>query len=188
VISIDRRSLDYQPFYCEENVWRLLGRDELAGHRAWAVIVSSRAGRLVALRQKAGRRAEGLVCWDYHVFAAVEEASGARLALDLDSALAFPCPLDRYVEESFPPMAITSVRPRFRVIAAADYLAQLTTDRSHMRSPDGRYTMPPPPWPAPGGGRSNTFLNWLDLSTGGPGKLFDLADMLAFAAGQPAQP
>jgi hypothetical protein len=57
-----------------------------------------------------------------------------------------------------------------------------------MRSPDGRYTMPPPPWPAPGGGRSNTFLNWLDLSTGGPGKLFDLADMLAFAAGQPAQP
>jgi hypothetical protein len=185
VPNIDRRSLDYHPFYCEENVWRLLGRAELDGYRAWAVIVSSRAGRVVALRQKAGRGAAGLVCWDYHVFAVVDGSSGARLALDFDSKLPFPCPLARYLEESFPPMAGTPAQPHFRVIAAADYRAHFATDRSHMRNPDGTYLMPPPPWPAPGEGQSNTFLSWLDLSTDQPGELLDLADMLAFAAEKP---
>ena len=178
--SIDRRACDYQPFYCEENVWRLLRRNELAGQPAWAVIASSLAGRLLALRQKAGRRADGFVCWDYHVFAVIEEA-GARLALDLDTDLPFPCPLANYVEDSFPPMRETPTQPRFRVITATDYVAQLATDRSHMRRPDGGYIMPPPPWTAPGGSRSNTFLTWLDVSADGPGELYDLDGMLAFA-------
>jgi hypothetical protein len=180
VLSIDRRALDYQPFYCEENVWRLLRREELAGHPAWAVIVSSRAGRLVALRQKAGRRADGFVCWDYHVFAVVDEP-GARLALDLDTDLPFPCALAHYLQESFPPMRDASAQPCFRVIAAAHYLAQLATNRSHMRRPDGSYIMPPPLWTAPGVARTNTFLSWLDLSADGPGELFNFVEMLAFA-------
>jgi protein N-terminal glutamine amidohydrolase len=180
VLSIDRRACDYQPFYCEENVWRLLRREELAGHTAWAVIVSSRAGRLVALWQKAGRRADGFVCWDYHVFAVVDEP-GARLALDLDTDLTFPCPLGHYVQESFPHVRDASAQPCFRVIAATDYAAQLATDRSHMRSPDGSYIKPPPLWPAPGPARTNTFLSWLDLSADGPGELFNLDEMLAFA-------
>ena len=189
MISIDRRSLDYQPFYCEENVWRLLRRDELAGHRAWAVIVSSRAGRLVALRQKAGRRAEGLVCWDYHVFAMVENADGTRLALDLDSDLPFPCPLARYLADGFPPTHDERrqpgfrpiFQPIFRVIAAADYLTGLASDRSHMRKPDGVYFAPPPPWPAPGAGKNNTLMAWVDVSRDSFGALYDLAQMGAFA-------
>jgi hypothetical protein len=187
VLSIDRQALDYQPFYCEENVWRLLRREEVAGRPAWAVIVSSRAGRLVALRQKAGRRADGFVCWDYHVFAVVDEP-GARLALDLDTDLPFPCPLAHYVEESFPLPRDTRAQPCFRVIAASDYGAQLATDRSHMRRSDGSYTMPPPPWPAPGTARGNTFLSWLDLSANDPGEIFNLVEMIAFAADGTGRP
>ncbi len=57
-----RSSLDYQARYCEENVWRLLARGELAGRRAWAVIVSSLSGYVVELRQQAGRPGDGHVC------------------------------------------------------------------------------------------------------------------------------
>jgi len=167
-------SLDYQARYCEENVWRLLARSELAGRRAWAVIVSSLSGQIVTLRQKAGRPGDGLVGWDYHVFAMVDDADGTRLALDLDSDLPFPCPLARYLFESFPPMRHPRSRPIFRVIAAADYLAGLASDRSHMRKPDGTYLAPPPPWPAPGAGKSNTIWAWIDVSCDSAGVRYDL--------------
>jgi len=181
VLSIDRLSLDYQARYCEENVWRLLARSELEGRRSWAVIVSSRSGHVVALRQRAGRPGDGLVCWDYHVFAVVDDFGGTRLALDLDSELPFPCPLAHYLAESFPPTRHPRQRPIFRVIAAADYLTGLASDRSHMHKPDGSYFAPPPPWPAPGAGRSNTLMAWIDVSSNAPGDLYDLAHMSAFA-------
>jgi len=181
VLSIDRLSLDYQARYCEENVWRLLARSELETRRSWAVIVSSQSGHVVALRQKAGRPGDGLVCWDYHVFAVGDDADGTRLALDLDSALPFPCPLARYLAESFPPMRDPGRRPIFRVIAAPDYLTGLASDRSHMRKPDGAYFAPPPPWPAPGKGKSNTLMAWIDVSCSSPGDLYDLTKMGAFA-------
>jgi protein N-terminal glutamine amidohydrolase len=180
VLSIDRLSLDYQARYCEENVWRLLARGELAARRAWAVIVSSQSGHFVALRQRAGRPGDGLVCWDYHVFAVVDDLDGTRFALDLDADLPFPCPLARYLAESFSPMRHPRPRPIFRVIAAADYLAGLASDRSHMRKPDGSYLAPPPPWPAPGIGKSNTLMAWIDVSSNSPGVRYDLAQMGAF--------
>ena len=181
MLRIHRPSLDYQAFYCEENVWRLLARQELGACRAWAVIVSSRSGHFVACRQKAGRPVDGLVCWDYHVFAVADAQGVTRLALDLDSDLPFPCPLLRYLEESFLPTARASWQPCFRVIAANDYLANFASDRSHMRRPDGSYLAPPPPWPAPGGERTNTFMSWIDVSSGSSGARYDLAQMRIFA-------
>jgi hypothetical protein len=180
--------LDYQAFYCEENVWRLLARAELDGRRAWAVIVSSASGHFVALRQKAGRHADGLVCWDYHVFAVVDDADGTRLALDMDSDLPFPCPLVRYLDESFPALLSLPQLPHFRLVEGAEYVAGLVSDRSHMRGPDGDYTAPPPPWPAPGGDRPSTFAAWIDLASDGPGTLVDLAKMRTFARGGAATP
>jgi len=181
VQHLDRLSLDYQARYCEENVWRLLAHSELAACRAWAVIVSSPSGRFVALRQRAGRPEDGLVCWDYHVFAVVDDPHGTRLALDLDSDIPFPCPLARYLAESFPPMHHPRRRPIFRVITAVDYLTGLASDRSHMRMPDGSYFAPPPPWPAPGKGKSNILVSWIDVTCDSPGVLYDLAQMRAFA-------
>jgi len=182
VLSIDRLSLDYQARYCEENVWRLLARDEIKACRSWAVIVSSQSGHFLALRQRAGRPGDGLVCWDYHVFAVVDDPDGTRLALDLDSDLPFPCPLVRYLADSFAPMLPPRRRPIFRVIPAGDYLAGLASDRSHMLKPDGSYFAPPPPWPAPGKGKNNTLRSWIDVSSKAPGVLYDLAQMGELAA------
>ena len=182
MVQIDRPSLDYQAFYCEENVWRLLARQMFPAAKAWAVIVSSQSRRFVARRQKAGRPVDGLVCWDYHVFAVVDDQVGTRLALDLDSDLPFPCPLLRYLEESFLSMGRASQQPRFLVIAAMDYLTGLASDRSHMRRPDGSYIAPPPPWPAPRGEGTNTFMSWIEMSSGCPGTRYDLAQMHDFAA------
>jgi protein N-terminal glutamine amidohydrolase len=181
VLPIDRLALDYQAYYCEENIWRLLARSELQARTAWAVIVSSRSGHFTAHRQRAGRPGDGRVDWDYHVFATVEEPDGTRLALDLDSDLPFPCPLAHYLAETFPPTH-PSLRPSFRVMAAADYLTGLASDRTHMRLPDGSYLAPPPPWPAPGSGKPDTLMSWIDPSTDSAGVLYDLAQMRAFAA------
>jgi hypothetical protein len=183
VLSIDRRSLDYQSCYCEENVWRLLARIELIACHSWAVIVSSQSGHFVALRQRAGRPVDGFVCWDYHVFSVVDDPGGGRLALDLDSDLPFPSPLERYLDESFPSMVSTPLQPQFRLVEGTEYLAGLASDRSHMRRPDGSYTAPPPPWPAPRGEGPNTIMSWIDISLSSPGVLCDLAKMRAFALG-----
>jgi protein N-terminal glutamine amidohydrolase len=188
VLRIDRLSLDYQAFYCEENVWRLLAREELGDRRTWAVIVSSLSGHFVALRQKAGRHADGLVCWDYHVLAVVDDSDGTRLALDLDSDLPFPSSLGHYLDESFPRRLSVPQQPQFRLVESAEYLASLVSDRSHMRSPDGNYTAPPPPWPAPGGNGPSTFMSWIDPSSNSPGTVYDLATMRGFARGSGATP
>jgi hypothetical protein len=182
VESLVRASLDYQARYCEENVWRLLAHPVLAGRRAWAVLVSSEAGHFFALRQSAGRAADGFVCWDYHVFGVVEEPDGRRWALDLDSELPFPSLLTDYLAETFLPLRHQPAAPRFRLMAAADYVAELASDRTHMRNPDGSYLAPPPPWPAPGRGKSNTLMSWIDVTVSAPGALLDLEGLGAFAS------
>lgn len=178
--SLVRLSLDYQACYCEENIWRLLAYPALDGCRAWAVIVSSEAGHFFALHQSAGRAADGLVCWDYHVFAVVDETDGGRWVLDLDSDLPFPCLLTDYLVGTFVRLGPQPAPPMFRLITAADYLANLGSDRSHMINRDGSYLSPPPPWPAPTG-EGNTLMAWIDVTVGSPGILLDLDGLLAFA-------
>jgi hypothetical protein len=178
--SLARRSFDYQARYCEENVWRLLARPELERCRAWAVIVSNEVGHFFALRQSAGRPGDGLVCWDYHVFAVAEETDGQRWVLDFDSELEFPCPLTDYLVETFVPLRSQPSAPLFRLMTATDYLTKLSSDRSHMRHPDGTYLASPPPWPAPSGD-GNTLMEWIDVTCSAPGLLLDLDSLSAFA-------
>jgi hypothetical protein len=180
VFPFARAELDYQPYYCEENVHRLLSRAELAAWEAWAVVVSNRAKDALLMRQRAGRPVDGLVHWDYHVFAAVLDPADGAIALDLDSQLPFPCSLGRYLEDTFPRDSPARVTARFRAIPAAEYVRCLSSDRSHMIRDDGSWIWPPPPWPAPGGDsevRPN-LMHWVDVRRRTPGRLYD-ADKLA---------
>jgi hypothetical protein len=170
------------PFYCEENVWRLVARPEVAEFKIWAVLASSRARRIVVLRQRLGRPLDGLIHWDYHVFALIEARAGELLALDPDTDLPFPCPAARYVEESFPVGVQSRLVPRFRILSGADYLRGLVSDRSHMRRPDGTWIAPPPPWPAPGAGKASNLMDWTDMERRQPGRLLDLKGLAAFIA------
>lgn len=181
---IEREGLDHQAYFCEENVWRLLASQELAAMASWAVIVSNERRDIVLLRQLAGRPVDGLVHWDYHVFAVVAEPVAGRLALDLDSELPFPCPLERYLDDTFPAGVQRAYEPRFRVMRGGEYLAGLVSDRSHMRRPDGSWLSPPPRWPAPGSGsgRESNLLRWTDMGQRSPGAVYDRARMKAFAS------
>jgi hypothetical protein len=185
VATLDRTRLDYQAFYCEENVWRLLSGDALGAAAAWAVIVSNADHNVLVLRQRSGRPVDGLVHWDYHVFAVATDPLLGRTAIDMDSDLPFPCPLGRYLRDSFPGDAQKNVMPRFRVLKARDYAEGFVSDRSHMRRRDGSWMAPPPPWPSPGegSGRRNNLMEWVDMGRRSPGIVYDLSGMTAFAAG-----
>jgi hypothetical protein len=185
VLRIDRSGLDYQAYYCEENVWRLLDRPEFANSATWAVLVSNEPRDVVTLRQRSGRSGDGLVHWDYHVFAVLADPIEGRVALDLDSDLPFPCRLGRYLEDSFPSGVQRAYHPVFRVMAGGDYVRGLISDRSHMRRPDGSWIAPPPSWPAPGAGsgRVSVLMEWADMRRHKPGDVYDMARMASFAAG-----
>jgi hypothetical protein len=186
VLRIGREGADYRPYYCEENVWRLLARPELGDVASWAVIASNAAREIICLRQRAGRPVDGLVRWDYHVFAVADDPVAGRLALDLDSDLPFPGPLARYLGLSFPPDVQPAFAPTFRVIKGSDFVAGFVSDRSHMRRPDGSWIAPPPPWPAPGSGsgRPSILMDWTDMGRRSPGAVYAAARMAAFAAGR----
>jgi protein N-terminal glutamine amidohydrolase len=185
VNNIKKADLDYQPYYCEENVLRLLARPDFRDLATWAVLVSNPQRRVILLRQKAGRPVDGLVHWDYHVFAVAADPVRGKLAFDLDSDLPFPCPLEEYVAETFPAGVQRAFAPRFRVLKGSDYGENLVSDRSHMRRPDGSWMVPPPPWPAPGSGtgRPGNLMDWADMRRRRPGALYSRARMVAFAKG-----
>jgi protein N-terminal glutamine amidohydrolase len=182
VFPFAREKLDYQPYYCEENVWRLLSLPDLAGWEAWAVMVSNRRRDAILMRQRAGRPVDGLVHWDYHVFAVALDPAEGAVALDLDSDLPFPCAFGRYLEDTFPPDGPSRAEVRFRAIGAADYVGGLSSDRSHMRRGDGSWISPPPPWPAPGEGVEGgpNLMRWIDVRRRAPGRLCDARKLQSF--------
>lgn len=187
-----REDCDYTPFYCEENVARLLARlisnPPLGKGHFWAVLVSNPAKAVAMLGQRAGRGDSGFVMWDYHAVAlAKDDAGKSALVLDLDSLLDFPAPALRWAQASFPAEAKAQTRPFFRLVPAAEYVETLASDRSHMRRADGSWAAPPPPWPPFGRGRANNLFELLDMSRNLPGFVLDRDEFLAFCSG-PGRP
>jgi hypothetical protein len=185
---LDRGALRYTANYCEENVWQLAAEAGLADGARDVVLVTSEARATPCWWQRA-TPGGGPVIWDYHVFLVVRASPGA-LVYDLDTRLPFPCAAERYLAETFArAMALpTPHHPRFRVVDAATYRARFWSDRSHMRTADGGWTSPPPPWPpilAPGASEDDgergppmTLTAALDRTQPSPGVWLDL-DRLA---------
>lgn len=142
------RDLPYQPYYCEENVWKLLRGDYLGGDRRFAVVISNRVGACPVWNQRAAPSPERPVFWDYHVVAAAV-GGGARI-WDLDSRLEPPVDLDTWLAESFPGIDRLPRRfhPSFRVVPEETYLEVFSSNRAHMRDEAGGWKKPPPDWPA----------------------------------------
>ena len=132
---------------------RLLERSDV--HAAYCLFISNPDRSVLMLQQRAGRKRDGLIVWDYHVvaLAAVTSSSPSSTSaagwyvLDVDSLLPFPCPLEAYLDASFPSAAAADVQPLFRLIPAAAYTAHFASDRSHMRREDGSWYVQPPSWP-----------------------------------------
>lgn len=150
----------YQPFYCEENVWKLCEARASAGRIAYAILIRAEGPAFPILSQRLAPPGQPLF-WDYHVVYAE-----AGMVWDRDSALGFPVPAALYLERSFFPeeRLRESDRPRFRALPAAEWLADFSSDRSHMRGPEGSWLRPPPPWPSIG--RGNALPSFLSMREG----------------------
>ncbi|MCB9525801.1 MAG: hypothetical protein H6702_20860 [Myxococcales bacterium] len=163
---------DYQPFYCEENAWRLAARLAAAGGAPQLVFISNPLQQVVLFAQRAAN-AHGYVVWDYHV---VVRADG--WIHDLDCTAGSPLPLAAWIAASFPHVgqAPPQYDPLFRVVPWAVAQGEFTSDRRHMRAADGAWLQPPPPWPpisrpaAP-----HRLPDFVAMGPGGPGRVVDLA-------------
>jgi protein N-terminal glutamine amidohydrolase len=175
IVSLDPRSFDYQPFYCEENVARLVATPPADG--PWHALFITNEKRAVALWSQKLTVGDAPVVWDYHVVA-LQVGRDAAWVFDLDSTLAFPIELPRYLERTFRPLPRehADLAPRFRLVAAAELARTFASDRRHMRTPDGAWLKPPPPWPAIGTG--HTLGRYLDLDDPIAGDVLDLGELL----------
>lgn len=82
--GITRESCKYQSCYCEENVWWLV-KSLLHGgacEQVWAVLVSNESQTVPLWAQRASAEEDGVVVWDYHVFA-VAQSGDALWVYDL---------------------------------------------------------------------------------------------------------
>jgi protein N-terminal glutamine amidohydrolase len=168
----------YQPFYCEENVW-LLAQDQRCGpgERLVALITGAQ-GHVAMWQQKLAEAPGEPVLWDYHVVLFVADRAGWN-AWDFECTLGMPIPAATWLTSCFPYQDRIPPRyqPRFRVLPAAEYVATLRSDRSHMRQDDGTYAKPPPSWTPPGGGQESNLVQFVDLRQTFVGEVMDLSGL-----------
>ncbi|KAF7804073.1 protein N-terminal glutamine amidohydrolase [Senna tora] len=104
-------------------------------------------GLVIALwHQKASKRADGIVLWDYHVICIQKSGGDPPLVWDLDSSLPFPSPLASYVSETIRPsfQLFPDYLRLFRIVHAPIFLQCFASDRRHMRDSDGNWSAEPP--------------------------------------------
>lgn len=173
-----RRRCAHQPYYCEENVWRLFTDDRLP--EPGAAVFITNADRQVAMwGQRAA--AHDPIVWDYHVVALLPERD---VVVDLDDRTRTVWPRRAWLEHAFRAFVEPAFRPRFRIVPRAPFLATFASDRSHMRRPDGSLLQPPPPWPAPTQpGCATTLSRYLDLDDPIAGVVTDAAGLAAYRTG-----
>jgi hypothetical protein len=162
----------YHPFFCEENVWRLLADGALPEPGA-ALFVTNAARTVAMWGQRAAR--QDPILWDYHVAALLPDAG---LVVDLDDRERVARPLGEWLGHAFRP-ARAAWRPRFRLVPRAAFLAVFSSDRSHMLDAAGTARAPFPPWPAPFRAElGNTLVRLLDLDDAIAGEVTDAAGLL----------
>ena len=168
----------YWPYYCEENVWHLCGREASAG--AHVVFISNPAHAVALWFQRAARDGKGPVIWDYHVILVRPTARGWEV-IDLDTNLGEQVELDTYLERTFVGTKLLPPEhsPMFRVVPAERFRDDFSSDRSHMRRADGSYSAPPPPWPAIGTEPPN-LMAYVDVESEGEGRVVDLPGLRRF--------
>ncbi|XP_059427882.1 protein N-terminal glutamine amidohydrolase isoform X3 [Corylus avellana] len=151
---VDISEFYHTPFYCEENVYFLCkklctsGIADARGSDLFVVFISNEKKQIPLWHQKASKRADGVVLWDYHVICIQKRREGdtPHLVWDLDSSLPFPSPLTSYVSETIRPSfeLFSEYRRFFRIVHAPIFLQCFASDRRHMKDSAGNWTAEPP--------------------------------------------
>lgn len=160
------------PSYCEENVWMFLSARAAARNgvpasdESFAVFVSNAERSVPFMHQK--NPGDGPVTfWDYHVVALARDG-GKSFVTDFNCDLGESVDASLWLDASFGSFAYPKeFLPSFKVIDCADYRARFSSDRSHMRNPDGSFSAPPPRWPCIGAGMNlDRFIDMKDRTFG----------------------
>lgn len=147
--------LPYHPYYCEENAWQICRRLEGDGcdiERLFMVFTFSRSS-CVPMRFQRSVEIDSIVCWDYHAFVVETRGVVGAFVWDPESRLESPVLLADYLDATFLQTGPPSGRALFRVVSWPVAQTEFASDRRHMWS-HGRYTEPPPLWPAIGEGHT----------------------------------
>ena len=167
----------YQPYYCEENMW-LLAQDPRCGDGERLVaLITNPSGQFAMWHQRPANGPGEPLLWDYHVVLLVQNHGWQVWDFECDLGLTVPA-LD-WCNACFPYQHTIrpAYHPHFRVMSAANYVATLRSDRSHMRDAKGNYNKPPPPWSPPGGGSDSNLAQFIDLRQPLVGEIYDLAGL-----------
>lgn len=181
--------LPAQPFFCEENALRqalALSAARSTRTEIAVLFVLNPAGAVLFFEQRVAAAGAPMV-WDYHV---VTLAAGR--VLDPDCRAGSDLALGDWLAASFPYLGdpdptLDAWRPGFRPVALADALERFSSDRRHMRGPDGTWLQPPPPWSAPSptlAGDLHTLPRFLKADDAWGGPLLAVAELLAHPAAQ----
>ncbi|XP_044505752.1 protein N-terminal glutamine amidohydrolase [Mangifera indica] len=145
---------DHTPFYCEENVYLLCkklcgsGTADADGSDLFVVFISNEKKQIPLWNQKASKRVDGIILWDYHVICIQRKNDGAFpcLVWDLDSSLPFPSPLTPYLSETIRPsfQLFSEFHRYFRIVHAPIFLRYFASDRRHMKDSVGKWVAEPP--------------------------------------------
>lgn len=121
---------------------------EVPLHDFQVLFISNHHRTVPLWKQKSGR-GDLPVVWDYHVILLRSGPGLEPFIFDLDSVLDFPCSLQEYST-----LALRSdddLHPQYhrmiRSVPAELFLQKFSSDRSHMKKPDGSWSMPPPSYP-----------------------------------------
>ncbi|XP_075996292.1 protein N-terminal glutamine amidohydrolase [Genypterus blacodes] len=151
-ITPSRENCVYTSCYCEENVWKLcefVKEQRSAQLDNLSVIFISNDSRKVPLWKQRSGHSDQPVIWDYHVVLLRLRQSADAQVYDLDSLLSFPCSLPQYAAEAL--RSDRSIKRTFhrklRIIQAKSFLQNFASDRSHMKTAEGTWTVPPPAYP-----------------------------------------
>ncbi|KAL1512509.1 hypothetical protein ABEB36_002091 [Hypothenemus hampei] len=176
----------YVSCYCEENVYKLV-EEVIQAHpnelnKCYVVFISNQSRTVPLWRQRAGNNEDRLVIWDYHVIFLYQPEPDKCLVYDLDSELPFPTYVHKYVTETFRTDHI--LKPDyfryFRVVPAGEFIKEFSSDRRHMRRPDGSWIKPPPNYPAIANSSSiHNLEDYIQMDIGkGPGQVLNLTQFV----------
>ena len=156
----------YCPFFCEENIWHLCRESNFDDSNASVVVICNPRRQVLCWGQRAAADESRPVLWDYHVVLLHHESEW--MIYDFDTKAQFPVSAEDYLNLTFPKKEEVSAgfSPMFRIIDRDEYAEKFSSDRSHRKDGDGLWLADQPEWPAIGGGRANTFPEFITTDKG----------------------
>ena len=153
----------YTPFYCEENVWFLCKDPRFRNYDAKVVLITNKEQKCPFWQHQLCESSDNPVYWDYHVILIFCDQNW--MVWDFDSILECPVSLKKYITKTFkyPEISLQKYEPVFKIIDSSFYVAHFSSDRSHMKLPNGGWLAPPPPWEPIHSGTISNFVNLLRI-------------------------